>query len=204
MQCRICFEEGGRLVSPCSCRGTAAYIHPHCLESYFYHYPDRVCRVCNETMKMYATGVQIIKLCSIFIFLGFLISISSSNIYTKILFGISIASLFVYYICRELFDPRHLGVIFILSILFLSGGHELAIMSIIGVIFVAGFLCTLRTYVPFQYLALIGMNLIVSLYALALTFAIFPQTDRSGFTVYMCIMYLLWYPWARGMRLRVQ
>jgi hypothetical protein len=68
MQCRICFEEGGRLVSPCSCRGSSAYIHPHCLERYVLHYPDRVCRVCNETMKTYITGYQVLKFSFIYFF----------------------------------------------------------------------------------------------------------------------------------------
>ena len=29
--CRICFESEGELISPCPCRGSAAYVHFSCL-----------------------------------------------------------------------------------------------------------------------------------------------------------------------------
>ena len=34
--CRLCYggEEDGPLVQPCACRGSAKYIHIHCLEKW--------------------------------------------------------------------------------------------------------------------------------------------------------------------------
>ena len=34
--CRLCFggEEDGPLVQPCACRGTAKWVHNHCLEAW--------------------------------------------------------------------------------------------------------------------------------------------------------------------------
>lgn len=29
--CRICFEEGDNLISPCRCSGNLAHVHPNCL-----------------------------------------------------------------------------------------------------------------------------------------------------------------------------
>lgn len=51
-QCRICLdtENPETMVSPCMCRGTAAYIHEACLQRYFEFYPDGYCRVCNYSM----------------------------------------------------------------------------------------------------------------------------------------------------------
>ena len=48
-QCRICLdtENPETMISPCMCRGTAAYIHEACFQQYLDHYPDRVCRVCH-------------------------------------------------------------------------------------------------------------------------------------------------------------
>lgn len=37
MSCRICFEEHGRFISPCKCRGTMKYVHAHCLEEWRRH-----------------------------------------------------------------------------------------------------------------------------------------------------------------------
>jgi hypothetical protein len=85
--------------------------------------------------------------------------------------------------------------------MFLSGGDHYAMMGITAGIFALGFMCTLRVYVPLQYLVLIGVNFIVLLYSLIITLSIFPHVDRTAFTVYLCLMYLLWFPWARRLRI---
>ena len=35
-RCRLCYggEEDGPLVQPCACRGTAKWVHKHCLEAW--------------------------------------------------------------------------------------------------------------------------------------------------------------------------
>ena len=32
--CRICFSDGGRLISPCMCTGSMRYVHPECLNEW--------------------------------------------------------------------------------------------------------------------------------------------------------------------------
>ena len=32
--CRLCLEQDGRLVQKCACRGTAKWVHEHCLEQW--------------------------------------------------------------------------------------------------------------------------------------------------------------------------
>jgi hypothetical protein len=56
-QCRICLdtENPETMISPCMCRGTAAYIHEACFQQYLDHYPDRVCRVCHYRVPGTAT-----------------------------------------------------------------------------------------------------------------------------------------------------
>lgn len=53
MECRVCLgdERPETMLIPCRCRGTAAHVHDHCLRTYFTYYPDRICRVCHESMK---------------------------------------------------------------------------------------------------------------------------------------------------------
>lgn len=38
MQCRICLEESelSLLIEPCLCKGSMAYVHPHCLQRWHY------------------------------------------------------------------------------------------------------------------------------------------------------------------------
>jgi hypothetical protein len=121
--------------------------------------------------------------------------------FVKILFGIAATSLFIYYAYNELFDDTHGVVVALISGLFLSGGDQYAMIAMIIGLFSVAFMCTLRVYVPLQYLALIGVNFIVLLYSLILTIAIFPHVDHVAFTVYICLLYLLWYPWARRLRI---
>ena len=201
MQCRICFEEDGILLSPCSCRGTSAYIHQRCLDTYIEHYPDRICRVCNQPMKMSIQKFQILKFCLLFLILIFLVMTSTAPVYMKVLFTIALVSLFVYYSYNELIDDKHGVVILCICTLFLSGGEKYSIMAIIIGLFSLAFLCSLQVFVPLQYLIIVGVNFVVLVYSLMITITLFPFLDHIAFTVYLCVLYLLWYPWATRLRL---
>lgn len=43
--CRICMEESDnrRLLRPCKCKGTQAFVHQICLETWLKHKNDKVC-----------------------------------------------------------------------------------------------------------------------------------------------------------------
>jgi len=36
-ECRLCFEGGGELISPCDCSGSSAWVHRSCLNQWRYH-----------------------------------------------------------------------------------------------------------------------------------------------------------------------
>ena len=52
MECRICFSSKNnffnKLISPCKCKGSMAYIHRFCLYKYF---PDKFCKICQTDFK---------------------------------------------------------------------------------------------------------------------------------------------------------
>jgi E3 ubiquitin-protein ligase DOA10 len=48
MTCRICLEEGGELIQPCSCRGTAANVHPECLIKWLNISGTESCEICKH------------------------------------------------------------------------------------------------------------------------------------------------------------
>ena len=48
-ECRICYSSKeyfvNKLISPCKCKGSMAYIHQYCLYKYF---PQKYCNICNS------------------------------------------------------------------------------------------------------------------------------------------------------------
>ncbi len=61
MFCRICLEEGGELIHPCRCSGTMKYVHPHCMQQWFYQNIDITrCEICHHpfTFKTHKTVLQ--------------------------------------------------------------------------------------------------------------------------------------------------
>jgi len=45
--CRICFEEGDDLLTPCACKGTAAHIHSECLTRWLQISRRTDCDICH-------------------------------------------------------------------------------------------------------------------------------------------------------------
>ena len=52
MECRICYSSNNyfynKLISPCKCKGSMAYIHESCLYNYF---PDKYCTICESKFQ---------------------------------------------------------------------------------------------------------------------------------------------------------
>lgn len=60
--CRICYEEDeeiSKLISPCACKGTMAFIHVHCLKKWIETknvlYDDYKCEQCKEKLTLQRT-----------------------------------------------------------------------------------------------------------------------------------------------------
>ena len=47
MACRICLEEDGKLISPCACKGTTAYVHEECLVKWLQSVDRTTCEICH-------------------------------------------------------------------------------------------------------------------------------------------------------------
>ena len=47
LTCRICYEEGGDLIRPCACKGTAGNIHVHCLKHWVKESGKNTCEICK-------------------------------------------------------------------------------------------------------------------------------------------------------------
>lgn len=60
MACRICLEEEGILISPCGCKGSTAFVHRECLETWINTSGKDFCEICLED---YETEEVIVSSC---------------------------------------------------------------------------------------------------------------------------------------------
>ena len=55
-ECRFCFQSGVNLISPCSCKGSAKYVHSHCLNTWRVTNQNPAaftqCQSCNFTYRL--------------------------------------------------------------------------------------------------------------------------------------------------------
>eukprot|EP00347_Sterkiella_histriomuscorum_P020981 403335720 len=45
-ECRICFSPKDTLIQPCNCKGSMAYVHPHCLKRWLQSKNTMQCELC--------------------------------------------------------------------------------------------------------------------------------------------------------------
>jgi len=192
MQCRICFEEGGDLLTPCRCRGTSAYIHRDCLLEYIRHYPDRICRVC-QCPFLHVTDPRdfTTMLCVVFL-MGVFLLLSQIRLIAKIaLLAVSWVCM-GYYLRQGIFPSANRMVLTCLAILFLPGGSMEATYIFLWVLGGLLTLYTLCRYVPPFFLLFIVVIGLVATYIGFMTFMLYHTLDSYGFTVYLMCVYLLW------------
>lgn len=197
-QCRICFEEGTDLLSPCGCRGTAAYIHPACLDQYIQYYPDRVCRVCNVPFDFFRTSREVVYLVGILGMVVILLWLSRVDFLVKLTL-FSVATLFAaFFFHQQLLTPTTLTFLGILVFLFFPGGHVSAVYTWLAVLGLIAFCYTVVLCVPMSYILMIVVAMFVFAYMAMLTFAAYANLDTSAFSVYISILFLAWYGWIRS------
>lgn len=196
MQCRICFEEGGDLLSPCRCRGTSAYIHRTCLFEYIRHYPDRVCRSCRSMMTVPMTVGSMALLWSTYMVLATLLFLSQTRFIIKVGLLACLSALFFYYSRRGTFTRTPMFLVGALLLLFLPGSTDPTAIGLLltAVVTVLGLL-TLSLYVPVHYIMTMIANLLVIGYVAFFSWALYVHLDTFAFSTWLSIAALAWYAW---------
>ena len=133
---------------------------------------------------------------TVFSALVVLLLVSSARLLVKLaLFGFS-AVLSFYFFRRNLFGTTTpLFWIAILTLLFLPGGYSVAVYFWLIILWAAAFVLTLVRYVPEFILLGIVVTTVVMGYVGFLTFLSYHALDAPAFTVYLSILYLMWYAW---------
>ncbi len=205
MQCRICLEEGGDLLAPCRCRGTAAYIHRTCLDQYVQYYPDRICRVCHTRFIYYESPREVFLCWFLMVAMTLPLFFSTARIFVKLMLFLSTAVLSLHYLRRNLFDTTPIIFISILGMLFLPGGDPTAMYLWILILGVIAFVYTLAQYLSALVLLSIVVSTMIAAYAGFFVVMTYHVLDSPAFTVFISVLYLTWYAWlhSRDMRLRL-
>lgn len=198
MQCRICFEEGGEFLSPCDCRGTSAYIHPDCLDRYFEHYPDRICRVCRSIMTLPRSKREWVYVITTCLFVHALLLASGQSLLFKLLALIFFWNVGVYYVSIDLFSGKTFLGLLCLWGLFLPGGNYQAITTMLLAIGGIALMYTLFVFVPPQYVFRMVTILLLFLYAAFLAMITLTSMDTPTFVLYLTSTFLIWYAGIQG------
>jgi len=192
-QCRICFgqENEHMMICPCECRGTSAYIHLACLEEYFYHYPNRICRVCHSYMY-YFTPFDRYILILLMLWLSILSTVSHTNLLIKLPFMFMIFVISLVKPLRKILNSYISGLIFVCTFILSTTSYR----NVTNSIFLIGGLIlgiTISMYIPLRFILMFFLNILIAVYCIAIVIFFSEKND-----VYMtsCFMSVLLFVWA--------
>lgn len=195
--CRICLgtDHQERLISPCNCRGSSAFIHQECLEQYLEYFPDGICRVCQVRMQLAEApeiGLGVVALFFTIIVLNN--AIIPGAVKLAILAGFVV-------MLRELgshglMNARLLSMMLGMSLLLLTAQHDALVLVIINVsLLLVGTLMTLLQYVNVEGLLACVVAGVCYVYSVFLTLRILFDTDVWTNIVFMNFLCMGWYMW---------
>ncbi len=180
------------MISPCHCRGTHAYIHRHCLDEYIRHFPDRVCRVCHQKLKIPKTVNEFVFFLWTFVFLTTILMMSHERLRVKIFFLCLIWTVGIYYYAMDLFTRSVPIVVFFLWAVFMPPATFHATVYGLFVFGTIAFVYSLGRWIPAVYLLNLFAGILIAAYVGFLTFAVFVTLDKFVFVVYLMLIYLGW------------
>lgn len=166
MQCRICLDESDQeeLISPCQCRGSAAFIHRRCLLQHIDHYPDGICRVCKTSFYRSTSISETVIVCFLVSFFTSIVTQSQLSLAVRgVLILAAIASVGMYSMFR-MFDTTFAFQFLFLSVIPLIIGDASSIMMYLGFWILCTGIFLLLTYIPIHAIFTFLIVLFVSLY----------------------------------------
>lgn len=203
MECRICFEPDrpNTMVIPCRCRGTSAYVHAHCLRTYFSYYPDRICRVCHERMGHPTIDLERNFVCAtvLFTWAAVLLALSTVSVGVKLVAYVGLSGLLVFHIQRkQLTYETTFTCLAVSGLLYLADPVFLpqTVFLSVGLLL----LLTLCLFVPTETVLLVlvvGLGLV---YTLLATFAVALKTDPAFTGLFLLVMVVFWLIFVRPER----
>jgi len=191
-QCRICFgqENEESMLCPCDCKGTSAYIHLECLEEYFHHYPDRICRVCHQHMY-YTTSFDKTMFALLIIWLTVLIMVSHTVFYAKLFFLSLIMLTVIIKYLRSILNiyVSILIIVCTLAVSTTSYRHLTNTICLVGCIVSA---ITVSMYIPIRFVLLFLVNILIACYCIAVVIFFSEQNDVYVTSCFIAVFIFVW------------
>lgn len=183
------------MVAPCSCRGSAEFIHTTCLEEYLRHFPDGVCRVCRSLMG-YTDFYELFSQIVIYCWLVGLLFLSEIPVHTKIVYLFMTLVLMTFMSVRRMFSYPLIFLVFSLSsmLIVVYGADVIKLVIIVGVLMG---IATIGYYIPPQFVFLLSAIVVSAIYATLLMLFIATHTDPYMTGFFVGFVGLFWYACVR-------
>jgi E3 ubiquitin-protein ligase DOA10 len=196
-QCRICLDTDNpqSMIAPCLCRGSAEFIHKICLEEYIRHFPDNICRVCRTNMTRtdyYHIFTQFV-LC---FWLTGLLFFSNISTHTKLVYLFMSVVLMVFMSVRKMLSYWLMFLVFGVSVL-MNAVYPSDLVKLSMFLGTLSTLATISYYIPPQYVFMLFVIILSSLYATLLLIFIATHTDPYMSAFFTGFTGLCWYTCVR-------
>jgi hypothetical protein len=64
VKCRICYDDGALIQSPCNCIGSVGLVHVNCLERWLSTSRTRECEICKHDIDVYLRNRTFSEVCN--------------------------------------------------------------------------------------------------------------------------------------------
>lgn len=155
-----------------------------------------------DSAREFAICWVMIVTMSLFLFL------SNARLLAKLSLFTTFLLVALYFLRRNLWATTPLVFVGILVLLFLPDMHPSAVYTFFGVLGLITFVYTLARQIPMIIVLRILVTLMVGAYIGFLTLLSYTMLDTFAFTVYISVLYLLWFAWVHDnpveqLRLRI-
>lgn len=195
--CRICYEPENetKLVTPCNCRGSSAFIHEECLERYMEYYPDGICRVCLGKMRAkvdpdVATALATLLLSAI------ILNNAAIPILVKGCLLVATAVVIRGAGLAGLLSWRLLAIVTGMSAMLILAQHDIhSLISINMILLLIGTFMTVGVYVEMEGIMACVFASIAYIYAVFMVMRILFEMDVWTNIAAMNFIFMGWYTW---------
>lgn len=199
--CRICFGEQSpeTLIMPCRCRGTSAFVHQACIQTYLHHYPDGICRVCRSRIDIpdpYAFAI--LAPLGALSYFWFILQASSAPFPIKIWLFVAFVIALTWCAILRLIRGWTLVGMMLVSMLITNIRDKIALLFVGTCLLFAALLHTMLVYIPFTHVILMLFLSITFLGAGFVGFQILTALDPYASGAFFLTMFLTWMVWIQA------
>lgn len=174
------------------CRGTSAYIHESCFQTYLQHYPDRICRVCHYRVPGSSHYiVDAVVLCCMIVWMVVLLLLSPVAEHYKLLYFMMLIGVLGFGVVADVFRGLFGISMLVISFMFTFLDPILAVQCIVffGFMSIMG---VMILYISPEVMLMLVTILLVGSYSIIIV-SFFALKQDAYLTAFMVpFMLILW------------